>query len=321
MQRYLFRRVGLALLALFALSILTFALVRSEHYVLHYNYDPHGWDNYENPSLVAQYGLYMQDLFQGNWDKAWGLNQTVWSYDRGWGYSPGNIVLERIPTTLRLAAVALAISGVLGVTLGVLAASNKGSPCDRWISRAVLFGQSMPIFWLGVALIGITAYLPGRLPVTSGSEFTHMILPAITLGLLPAAVITQLIRSAMLAALESDYVKLARIKGLTEWNIIWKHCLRNVVVSPLLSFGLIGGSFMTALVLTEAIFQWPGAGLLTLQTIGVGDYHPMLSGVVLCLAGGFILCHLIYDVVRAFLDPRIRFSAGTSLRVDAGVGY
>ena len=148
-----------------------------------------------------------------------------------------------------------------------------------------------------------------------------MILPAITLGLLPAAVIAKLTRSAMVSALESDYVKLARIKGVTEWKIIWKHCLRNVAVSPLLSFGLIGGSFMTALVLTEAIFQWPGAGLLTLQTIGVGDYHPMLSGVVLVLAGGFISCHLIYDVVRAFLDPRIRFSDGASTTIGAGTRY
>ena len=148
-----------------------------------------------------------------------------------------------------------------------------------------------------------------------------MILPAIILAWLPAAVLAKLTRSAMLSALESDYVKLARSKGLTEWKIIWKHCLRNVAVSPLISFGLIGGSFMTALVLTEAIFQWPGAALLALQSISPLGYNSMLSGVVLCLAGGFILCHLIVDVVRAFLDPRIRYSEGTSLKVGAGAGY
>ena len=135
-----------------------------------------------------------------------------------------------------------------------------------------------------------------------------MILPAITLAWLPAVVLMKLTRNAMRSSLDSNYVKLARIKGLTEWKIIWKHCLRNVAVSPLLSFGLIGGAFMTSLILTEAIFQWPGAGLLMIQTIGALDYHPMLSGVVLCLAGGFILLHLFVDVLRAYLDPRFRCS-------------
>ena len=310
MQQYLFRRIGFAFLALIALSILTFLLVRSEGYEGHHYYGDGGWDYYEKPSLVVQYTRYTKDLFQGNWDKAWGL-------ERG----SGNIVLDRLPTTLRLAALALAVSAVLGITLGVLAAINKGTPFDRWSNMVVSFGQSLPVFWVGVALIGVTAYLPGKLPVTSGGDFTHMILPAITLAWLPAAVLAKLTRSAMLSALESDYVKLARIKGLTEWKIIWKHCLRNVAVSPLISFGLIGGSFMTALVLTEAIFQWPGAALLALQSISPVGYNSMLSGVVLCLAGGFILCHLIVDILRAFLDPRIRYSDGTSLKVGAGAGY
>ena len=309
MQQYLFRRIGFAFLALFALSILTFLLVRSERYEV----QPYYWDAYyvydaEEPSLVVQYARYTKDLFQGNWDKAWGL-------ERG----SENIVLERLPTTLRLAFLALAVSAVLGITLGILAAVNKGSPFDRLANMAISFGQAMPIFWLGIIVVGVTAYLPGKLPVTSGGGFTHMILPAITLAWLPAAVLAKHTRSAMLSALESDYVKLARIKGLTEWKIIWKHCLRNVAVSPLMSFGLIGGSFMTALVLTEAIFQWPGAVLLVLQSFSPVEYHPMLSGVVLCLAGGFILCHLIVDILRAFLDPRIRYSDGTSLKYEMGL--
>ncbi len=310
MQQYLFRRVGFAFLALFALSILTFALVRPERYDVRYVWGEPGSRMVEERQLVVQYARYMNDLFQGNWDKAWGL-------ERG----SGNIVLERLPTTLRLASLALAVSAVLGISLGVLAAINKGTPFDRWANMVVSFGQSMPIFWLGVALIGVAAYLPGKLPVTSGGGFTHLILPAITLAWLPAVVLAKHTRSAMLTALESDYVKLARIKGLTEWKIIWKHCLRNVAVSPLMSFGLIGGSFMTALVLTEAIFQWPGAALLAVQSISALDYHPMLSGVVLVLAGGFILCHLIVDILRAFLDPRIRYSEGVSPKVGAGAGY
>ena len=272
-----------------------------------------GTGYYEEPSLVVQYARYTNDLFQGNWDKAWGLERG----SDGNGY--GNIVLERLPTTLRLAFLALAVSAVLGITLGVLAAVNKGSPFDRLANMAISFGQSMPIFWLGVMLLWVFSFHPGWQHAIGGGGFRQMILPAIILAWLPAAVLAKLTRSAMLSALESDYVKLARIKGLTEWKIIWKHCLRNVAVSPLMSFGLIGGSFMTALVLTEAIFQWPGAALLALQSISYVDYHPMLSGVVLCLAGGFILCHLMVDILRAFLDPRIRYSEGASLKYEMGL--
>ena len=264
----------------------------------------------EERQLVVQYARYMNDLFQGNWEKAWGL-------ERG----SGNIVLERLPTTFRLGRTCTGGECRLGITLGFLAAINKGTPFDRWANMVVSFGQSMPIFWLGVTLVGVAAYLPGKLPVTSGGGFTDLILPAITLAWLPAAVLAKHTRSAMLSALESDYVKLARIKGLTEWKILWKHCLRNVAVSPLISFGLIVGSFMTALVLTEAIFQWPGSALLAFQSISPVGYNSMLSGVVLCLAGGFILCHLIVDILRAFLDPRIRYSDGASPRVGAGAGY
>ena len=320
MQKFLLRRVGLALLALFALSILTFSLVRTGHYQgqYSYSYSDYYWYS-EKPSLALQYGRYVNDLFGDNLEMAWGL-ENGWRLNDGWNYgweaNSGNIVLERLADTLKLASLALAISAILGISLGVATAMNRDSPFDRWASTAISLGRSLPVFWLGVIVVGVAAYLPGGLPVSYGAGLKYLILPAITLALLPAAVIAKLVRSAMMTALESDYVKLARMKGLMEWKIIWKHCLRNVAVSPMLSFGLIGGSFMTALVLTEATFDWPGAGHLVLQTIHGNGYHPVLSGVVLVLAGGFILCHLIYDVLRAFLDPRIRYSEGTSFRHD-----
>ena len=216
------------------------------------------------------------------------------------------------------AVVALVVSAVLGIALGVLAAINKGALFDWWANVAVSFGQSMPIFWLGVILIWVFTFHLGWLPTGRGGGLSHMILPAITLAWLPAVVLMKLTRNAMRSSLDSNYVKLARIKGLTKWQIIWKHCFRNVAVSPLLSFGLIGGAFMTSLILTEAIFQWPGAGLLMIQTIGALDYHPMLSGVVLCLAGGFILLHLFVDVLRAYLDPRFRCSEEATLNFETG---
>ena len=305
----------MALLALFALSILTFLLLRTERSTAHDNYVapiyacPGACYSYEDPPLALQYARYVKYTFQGDWDKAWGLGRNL---SGGWNYGYGNVVLERLPTTLRLASFALAVSAVLGITLGLLAAIHKGSAFDRSARMMISFGQSMPIFWLGGMLLGTFSIQLAWLPTGSQEGFADMILPAITLAWLPAVVLMKLSRSAMLSALESDYVKLARIKGLSECKIIWKHCLRNVSVSPLLSFTLIGGAFMTSLVLTEAVFAWPGAGLLVVDAIRTRD-HVALHGVVLFLGGGFILCHLAVDILRAFLDPRIRYSETTAI--------
>ena len=301
MQEFLVQRVGLALFALIGLSILTFVLVR-----------PHYWGYYEEPPVVVQYGSYVNDLLRGNLERPFGV---------AWDARSSNEVLERLPATLRLASLALAASAVLGISLGLLAAIYRDSFFDRWADRVFSLVQATPVFWVAITLVGVTAYLPVRFPVGSGDGFMHLILPAVTLALLPAAIIAKLVRSAMATALECEYVKLARIKGVAEWKIIWKHCFRNVAVSPLISFGLIGGSFMTALVLTEAAFQWPGAGLLMLRSISPPGYDLMLSGVVLVLAGGFIVSHLVYDLVRAFLDPRIRYSEGTSVKASGSAGY
>ncbi len=314
MQQFLFRRVGLALLALFALSILTFLLLHTERSKAHLNYVAIieacvGHCYYpEDPPLPLQYAHYVKYTFQGDWDEAWRLGRNLRGY---WEEGYGNAALKRIPATLQLASLSLALSAVLGIALGVLAAINRDSTLFRWTNVAVSLGESVPIFWLGITLFWVFTVLLGWLPVGSREGFTHVILPAITLAWLPAMLLAKLTRAAMISALDRNYVKLARIKGLSEWKIIWKHCLRNVAVSPLISFGLIGGAFMTSLVLTEAIFNWPGAGLSTLQSIGANGYHPTLSGLVLFLGGGFILCHLAVDVIRALLDPRIRYSART----------
>ena len=301
MPQFLFRRVGQTLLALFALSILTFLLVRPDPYAVFlptndvsYLERPHPVIQYGE--TVVQYADYMNNLVHGNWGKSW-----------KWGGEAIAVVLDRFPATLRLASITLALSVALGITLGILAAIKKGSPFDQWTTRVVLLGGSMPVFWLGGMLLGTFSIQLAWLPTGSQEGFADMILPAITLAWLPAVVLMKLSRSAMLSALESDYVKLARIKGLSEWKIVWKHCLRNVAVSPVISFSFVVGSFLTALILTETVFAWPGIGLLASDSTIALDYFT-LNGVVLFLGGGFILCHLAVDVLRAFLDPRIRYS-------------
>ena len=157
MQHFLFRRVSLALLALFALSILTFLLLHAERstaadiYVVPIEACPGACPSYEDPPLALQYPLYVKYTFQGDWDKAWGFGRN---FRGGWDHDYGNVVLERFHATLRLAALALAVSAVLGITLGLLAAIHKGSAFDRSARMMISFGQSMPIFWLGVMLLG-----------------------------------------------------------------------------------------------------------------------------------------------------------------------
>lgn len=303
MQRFLIRRVGLAFLSFFALSILAFLLVRDGYIeVLMPIVHPADLHAYKLPNPVAHYAEYMKDIIRGDWGHTW-----------KWGPDIGKVALERFHMTLRLASLAMGVIAVLGVSLGVLAAINKGSVFDRWTTVAILLGKSMPVFWLGLILYWVFAVISGSLPSTDDGNLVPTILPAVTLALLPTTVLVNFTRSAMQSSFESGYVKLARIKGLHEWKIIWKHCLRNAAISPHSSFGVIAGAFLISLVLTEAVFAWPGVGLMAIEAILLRDTYA-LGGLVLFSGGAFILCHLVLDVLRAFLDPRIRYSERTYIQ-------
>ena len=134
-----------------------------------------------------------------------------------------------------------------------------------------------------------------------------MIMPAVTLGWFNVAALMRLTRSAMLEVLDSEYVKLARIKGLPEWKVIWKHCLRNAAIAPLTYFGVIAGYLMAGSVITETVFSWPGIGLLAVQAVQARDYM-VVQAVVVFIAGIFIIANLIVDILYAYLDPRIRYN-------------
>ena len=306
MQQFLLRRIGVALLALFALSILTFFLIRL---VDPFDYlpvfHPADLDFYKLPNPIVHYAGYMMEFLSGDWGSGYNW-RTSWK----WGPESGNIAFERLPNTLALASLALGLGAVLGITFGILAAIRKGTLFDPFSKAIVLIGQSMPIFWFGFIVLWIYAFINGSLPTIDIGDRVPIILPALTLAWLPTTLIARFTRSAMLSALDSDYVKLARIKGLSEWKIIWKHCFRNVAVSPLSSLGLKGGAIMTSLVLTEVVFAWPGVGLMVFEALHALNYY-VLNALVLTLSGGFIIFHLCIDVFRAYLDPRIRFSAGT----------
>jgi peptide/nickel transport system permease protein len=222
------------------------------------------------------------------------------------GQSAMGLVVERLPATLELAGFALLISALIAVPIGVLAAVAKDTGWDAAAKVVALLGQSLPVFWLGIVLMWIFAVWLGWLPSSGRGGLQHLILPAITLGWFQVAAIMRLVRSSMLDVLDSEFVKLARIKGIPEWKVVWKHCLRNAGIAPLTFFAIIAGVLLTGTVVTETVFTWPGLGLLVVDAVRSRDFQ-VVQAVVIIFAFIFILCNLLVDVLYAYLDPRIRY--------------
>jgi peptide/nickel transport system permease protein len=195
---------------------------------------------------------------------------------------------------------------VIALPIGVFSAVWKGSAWDSAAKIIALLGQSLPAFWLGIVLMWIFAVTLGWFPTSGRGGIEYMILPAITLGWFQVAAIMRLVRSSMLEVLDSEFVKLTRIKGLPEWKVVWKHCLRNAAIAPLTFFAIIAGVLMTGAVVTESVFSWPGTGLLVVDAVRARDFQ-VVQAVVIVFAGIFILTNLLVDILYAYLDPRIRY--------------
>ena len=305
MQRYLIFRIGQSIVALIGVSMLVFFLTRLSGNVLDLmlpiEATPEDFERVEkawglDKPMVVQYLIYARNVLQGDWGESW-----------KWGSGALDIVLEKFPATVQLASFTLAISTALGVSIGMLVATKKDTPFDYGGKIIALLGQSLPSFWLGIVLMWVFAVLLGWLPTSGRGGITHMIMPAITLGWFNVAALMRLTRSAMLEVLDSEYVKLARIKGLPEWKVIWKHCLRNAAIAPLTYFGLVAGFLLTGSVVTETVFAWPGTGLLAVEAVQARDYQ-VVQAVVLFMASIFIMSNLVVDILYAYLDPRIRYN-------------
>ena len=305
MQRYMMIRVFQSLIALVGVSILVFGLTRLSGDVLDLMMPPEATpEDFErvrkewglDKPVYAQYATWVSNIFHGDWGPSW-----------QWSTGALDILLEKFPNTVKLAGFTLLISTVMGIGLGVLVSTKKDTPFDVFGKIIALLGQSLPTFWTGIVLMWIFAVVLGWLPTSGNGGIKHMIMPAITLGWFNVAALMRLTRSAMLEVLDSEYVKLARIKGLPEWKVIWKHCLRNAAIAPLTYFGVIAGYLMAGSVITETVFSWPGIGLLAVQAVQARDYM-VVQAVVVFIAGIFILANLIVDILYAYLDPRIRYN-------------
>ena len=215
------------------------------------------------------------------------------------------LVLSKLPASLSLAAVALGFTLLVGIAMGVLAAVTRGSSVDLIVRMVALLGQSVPAFWLGIVLIYVVAVKWGLLPTSGYGEAAHYVLPALTLGMFTLAAVTRLVRASMLDALGSEYIKLARIKGLAEATVIFKHALSNSLIPVVTFMGAFFATMITGAVVVETVFAWPGIGRLAYESIVSRDF-PVIQTVVLVITACFILANFCVDMLYLAIDPRMR---------------
>src|SRR5436305_15339737 len=215
--------------------------------------------------------------------------------------------LSRLPNTLAIIPWALLLAMCVGIPLGVIAALNRGNIIDRAAGAIAVLGIAMPSFWLGILLIFLFSVTLGWLPSGRMGGPTHYILPVITLGTFLVAGFMRITRSAMLEVMESEFVKLARIKGLSEGVVIWKHCLRNALIPVLTLWGVFVGNLITGAIVTETVFAWPGMGRLTYEAVIYRDF-PLLQAVIILKSILILAINLFVDILYAYVDPRIRLA-------------
>ncbi len=217
------------------------------------------------------------------------------------------ILMERMPATFTLGLVALIFALALSLPLGVLGAVYRDSAID-WVSKVMAFlGQSMPPFWSGIMLIILFAVVWEFLPPAGKGGWQSYILPGFTLGWGVMAGMVRLVRSSMMDVLDSDYVAMARAKGLPEAVVIGKHALRNALLPVLTYSSLVLGAFMNGSVVVEQVFAWPGIGTAAVQSVVRRDF-PVIQGVVVVFGSFFILINLFVDILYAVIDPRIKYT-------------
>jgi peptide/nickel transport system permease protein len=244
--------------------------------------------------LPKQYANYLGRLVQGDLGKSYARKSDV-----------GPLIASRLPPTLLLMLAAIVAELLIGLPAGIYAASRRGRLGDK-IAMALSFASvSTPHFVLGLTLLYLFAYLLSWLPLGGYGSFSHLILPALTLGLAGGGWYSRMMRSSMIEVLRNDYIRTARAKGMPEWRVILKHGLRNAFLPIIAMIGLDVGIFMSGVVVVENVFGWPGIGQLMWQAIQSLDI-PIIMGITTVAACFIVLGNLIADMIAPLIDPRIR---------------
>jgi peptide/nickel transport system permease protein len=254
-------------------------------------------------SIPVQYLTWLREVSQGNFGVSWRSHQSALS-----------LIQRRFPATIWLSLAATAIGLLISIPLGIIAGVRPNSWLAHLASFFSLVGIALPSFWLGLMLLLTFAVSLRWLPPSGYISplddpvmgIKYLIMPAVTLGVGLAAPLTRFIRSGMLDVMSADYVRTARAKGLTSRLIIFRHALKNAMLSVVTIFGVLIGSLLGGSIITESVFNWPGIGTLLLQAIQQRDYG-IVQGVVLFISLIFMTVNLLVDLTYAYLDPRIRY--------------
>ncbi|MEU8053782.1 MULTISPECIES: ABC transporter permease [Micromonospora] len=244
--------------------------------------------------LVVQYFDYLRGVLTGD------LGQSLQFYQ-----SNTSMIADRLPYTLQLVAAGMGLALLVGVPLGVLAATREGTWWDRAASTLALLGQSVPVFWFGMMLVVLFAVKLGWLPAGQSGTPKHLILPALTMSVYPMAHIARLTRASMSEALAEPYIDSARARGLGNRRVVWRHAFANAMMPILTIVVLQTGILLSGAVAVEYVYSWPGLGQLALQAIQFRDF-PLVQAIVVFGALVFVLLNLIVDVLHSIVDPRVR---------------
>ncbi|MCU1475536.1 MAG: transporter permease [Subtercola sp.] len=305
LQQFILRRIGQTILVLFCVATITFFLVRLTGDPVQAMLPPTATLDQENAlraqlglnqPLIIQYLSYLGGILHGDFGQSLFFHQPAF-----------DLILDRLPATIELASGAMVFALIVAIPAGIIAAVKRGSAADSSVVATVLVGQSTPAFFVGIILILVFAVNLHWLPAGGMGGFNHLILPAITLGLYSMAMIARLLRSSLIDQLGEDYIRTARSKGLSRWQVIRDHGLQNAALPVITIIGLEIGSLLGGAILTEQVFSWPGVGRLTVEAITNRDF-PLMQAIVLFLSVIFVVANLVVDIAYAFLDPRVRLS-------------
>lgn len=303
MLGYVARRVFQGLLSIVGASIVIFAITRLSGDPVVLMLPPEAPDELVEQVRVnlgldlpiwRQYLIFAGNALQGDFGQSY-----------RWETPALELVLDRLPATILLAAVALVFSMAVAIPVGVLSAVNRGGWVDRFGKGFAMLGQAMPNFWVGLLMILLFSIHLGWLPAYGAGTPAHVIMPAIALGWYPVAAQTRIVRSAMLDVLDSDYIRMGRSVGAPERALVWKYALRNAAIPLVTMLGvyfaaMLGGSFVV-----EVVFAWPGLGRTVVEALFARDF-PVVQAGVLFTAVMFVTANLLVDLSYGVIDPRIR---------------
>jgi len=303
MKRYLAHQCVQLLVVCLGISVITFLLLhlKGDPVVLLLPLDAGKEEmerfrhlmGFDQPVLV-QYLRFLTGVLRGDFGDSLYMKKSAFA-----------LVMERMPATLLLTFAGLIVSLVIAIPLGIVSAMKRYSIVDNICTMFAVGGQAMPIFWLGIMLIIVFSVKFHWLPASGFGTWTHLVLPATTLGFFLAPLTMRLVRSGMLEVLSQDYVRTARAKGVSEREVLLKHAFRNVAIPVVTVIGLQFGQLLGGAIVTETVYAWPGVATFTVTAIRNSDF-PVVQAAVFLLALCIVVVNLIVDLIVGMIDPRIR---------------